>query len=160
MGRTRSGRSGSGGQPGPKTSIAAGISPSRPPGGGTGCATGWERGRFAHPARQPTQPRTPARKASARLRQLGGVIAAITCGLLASAIVVPAAFAMVIPAGQADGTSVTPGPATTGRVITAGGMAGWQITMIALGAALFAAVAAVLLDRALTARPTASTTAT
>jgi hypothetical protein len=33
-------------------------------------------------------------------------------------------------------------------VITAGGMPGWQITLIAVAAALVAATAAVLLDRA------------
>ena len=37
-------------------------------------------------------------------------------------------------------------------------MAGWQITLIALGAALVAAIAAVLLDRALAARRAASAT--
>ena len=43
-------------------------------------------------------------------------------------------------------------------MVTAGGMAGWQITLIALGAALVAAVVAVLLDRALAARRAASAT--
>jgi hypothetical protein len=43
-------------------------------------------------------------------------------------------------------------------VITAGGMAGWQITLIALGAALIAAAAAVLLDRARGTRRAASAT--
>ena len=38
--------------------------------------------------------------------------------------------------------------AATVRVVTTGGMAGWQITLIALGAALIAAAAAVLADRA------------
>jgi hypothetical protein len=38
------------------------------------------------------------------------------------------------------------------RVITAGGMAGWQIALIAAGTAVVAATAAVCLDRALTAR--------
>jgi hypothetical protein len=36
--------------------------------------------------------------------------------------------------------------------VVAGGMAGWQITLIALGAALVAATAAVILDRTLAAR--------
>jgi hypothetical protein len=44
------------------------------------------------------------------------------------------------------------------RVVTAGGMAGWQITLIALGAALAAAVVAVLLDRTLAARRAISAT--
>jgi hypothetical protein len=42
-------------------------------------------------------------------------------------------------------------------VITPGGMAGWQIALIALAAALVAATAAVLVDRARTARRTATT---
>jgi hypothetical protein len=37
-------------------------------------------------------------------------------------------------------------------VVTTGGMPGWEITLIALGAALLAAAAAVLLDRARAAR--------
>ena len=38
------------------------------------------------------------------------------------------------------------------RVVSADGMAGWQITLIAAGAAVTAAVAAVALDRARAAR--------
>ena len=42
-------------------------------------------------------------------------------------------------------------PQGTGvRAITVGGVAGWQISLIAAGAAIVAAVAAVCLDRALT----------
>lgn len=37
-------------------------------------------------------------------------------------------------------------------MITTGGMPGWQITLIALGAALVAAAAAVILDRTLARR--------
>jgi hypothetical protein len=111
---------------------------------------------FAHLPRRGTHPRTAARGAGARLRRLAGVLAAATCGLLASAATVPAAFAMPVP-GPGGGTArVAPVPATTVRVITTGGMAGWQITSIALGAALFAAAAAVLLYRALTVRKAAS----
>jgi len=43
-------------------------------------------------------------------------------------------------------------------VTTAGGMPGWQITLIALGAALVAAVAAVTLDRTLANRRSVSST--
>jgi hypothetical protein len=53
------------------------------------------------------------------------------------------------------------GPATPGgtaQVITAGGMPGWQITLIAVAAALAAATAAVFLDRARTSRRPASAT--
>ena len=58
-----------------------------------------------------------------------------------------------IPPGGADV------PAPPVRVVT-GGMAGWQITLIALGAALVAATAAVVLDRARAARRSASATIT
>jgi hypothetical protein len=43
-------------------------------------------------------------------------------------------------------------------VISAGGMAGWQIALIAAGAALVAAAAAVLVGRALSGRRGATTT--
>jgi hypothetical protein len=113
---------------------------------------------FAHPPRPHTQP-PAARQVGLRLRRLAGVLAAVTCGLLASAAAVPAAFALVLPPGGQGGTTgVAPVPAATVRVITAGGMAGWQVTLIALGAALLAAAAAVLLDRARAARRTASAT--
>ena len=72
----------------------------------------------------------------------------LTCALLAAAVIVPAASAGIpIPPG---------GPAVPAvRVVTAGGMAGWQIAVIAAGAALAAAIAAVVLDRARAARKTA-----
>jgi hypothetical protein len=44
-------------------------------------------------------------------------------------------------------------------VITAGGMPGWQITLIAVGTAAAGAALAVLLDRAWAARKTRPTTA-
>jgi hypothetical protein len=88
------------------------------------------------------------------LPRLAAVLAAVIGGLLASAAVVPAAFATV-PApgldGRKDGSPLAPIPATTVHVVS-GGMAGWQITLIALGAALVAAGAAVVLDRAWAAR--------
>ena len=45
-------------------------------------------------------------------------------------------------------------------MITVGGMPGWQITLIAVAAALLAAAAAVFLDRARAGRRAASATAT
>jgi uncharacterized membrane protein YozB (DUF420 family) len=45
------------------------------------------------------------------------------------------------------------------RTIVAGGMPGWQIALIAVGAALLAAALAVLADRALAAHRRAVTTA-
>jgi hypothetical protein len=47
---------------------------------------------------------------------------------------------------------VPPVTTTPVHVITMGGTPGWQIALIALGAALIAAASAVLLDRARTGR--------
>jgi hypothetical protein len=63
----------------------------------------------------------------------------------------------MIPAGETVGP-VNAAPAVT--TVVAGGMPGWQIALIAVGAALVAAVVAVLLDRArLARRPLAAKTA-
>lgn len=82
------------------------------------------------------------------IRRFLGVLAGLAGALLACAATGSAALAeQVPPAG--GGTGVPSAPV---RVVTEGGMAGWQITLIALGAALLAATAAVLLDRARAAR--------
>jgi hypothetical protein len=108
---------------------------------------------FTHQPREEPHPRTVARQAAERLRRLAAPLAAVICAVLASAAIVPAASASIpIPPG---GPAV---PAPAVRVVTAGGMAGWQITLIALGAALVAAIAAVLLDRGRAARRAASAT--
>ena len=60
---------------------------------------------------------------------------------------------MIPPSGARD-------PAPAAGVVPAGGMPGWQITLIALGAALVAATAAVLLDRATDCPPGSHGTAT
>ena len=95
------------------------------------------------------------------IRRLASVLAGLAGVLLASAAAVPAAFAgtnpIPDPAGYIGdpyiGTSpVAPVPATAVHVINTGGMPGWQIALIACGAALLAATAAVLLDRAWAAR--------
>jgi hypothetical protein len=81
---------------------------------------------------------------TARLRRITAALTAAALGLLAWAAA-PAAFAQVLPP---EHDNYGPVPATTVPVITAGGTPGWQITLIAVAAALIAAVAAVLLDRA------------
>ena len=53
-----------------------------------------------------------------------------------------------------------PDQAPASAVVPVRGMPGWQITLIALGAALVAATAAILLDRARTARRAASAATT
>ena len=104
-----------------------------------------------------TDPLPAARTNGARLGRLAAILAAITGSLLASIAVVPAAFARPVPPPGGSYGPVGPVPATTIHVIAAGGMAGWQITVIALAAALVAATAAVLADRARAARRTATT---
>jgi len=54
-----------------------------------------------------------------------------------------------LPGGTAGWTSRVPAPTHTA---VASGMPGWQITLIAIGAALLAAAAALLLDQAWMAR--------
>jgi hypothetical protein len=98
-----------------------------------------------------SRPWLATRQAGARVGRLATLVAVVISGLLASAAIVPAAFAQPIPIGD-DGAPTTPVPPPTVRVVTTGGMAGWQIALIAVGAALVAAAAAVLLDRKLAGR--------
>jgi hypothetical protein len=79
-------------------------------------------------------------------RILAAVITLAGAGLaLATA---PAALARPLPPPDCCATG-TNAPVT---VITGGGMPGWQITLIAVGAALAGAALAILLDRAWVAR--------
>jgi len=119
---------------------------------------------FTRPSCREPHPRAAAPAPARRLRRLAAAAAAVIGGLLASAAVIPAASAAVptptpIPsyywAQLAQLWRLGPVrvvPDTTVRVVSAGGMAGWQITLIAAGAAVAAAVAAVVLDRARAAR--------
>jgi hypothetical protein len=81
-----------------------------------------------------------------RARRLGGLLAAI--GALVTALVVTgtAAMAQVLPPSGGEVSQPAP-PAPV-----AGGMPGWEITLIAVGAALVAAVLAVVADRTRSAR--------
>jgi hypothetical protein len=109
---------------------------------------------FASRPRRGLRPRTAAGHAAARLRRVAAALAAVTCTLLSSAAIMPAAWAVnVVPN---DG----PDQAPASGVVTAGGMPGWQIILIALGAALVAATAAVRLDRARAARRAGPATTT
>jgi hypothetical protein len=78
-------------------------------------------------------------------RSIFTAVATLAGAVLALAVT-PAAFAMrVPPPGEGSGIAPPPPPV---RVIAEGGMPGWQITLIALAAALVTAVTAVLIDRA------------
>ena len=99
------------------------------------------------------------------IRRLTAALAGLAGALLAFAAVAPAAFARTFPSrppgwdkhpplplGHVAGPVLGPNragypPTSYVRIVT-GGMPGWQIALIAIGAALLAATAAVLLDRA------------
>jgi hypothetical protein len=85
--------------------------------------------------------------------QQGAHLAGLAGVLLASA---PAAFAKRLPPPDCCASGAATG---SGTFITGGGMPGWQITLIAVGAALLAATVAVLLDRARAVRRKTITTA-
>jgi hypothetical protein len=80
-----------------------------------------------------------------RIRRLAGVLAGV---LLVSAVAAPAAFATMRP--EPDGGAYygyTPATPVHVQTTVVGGMPGWQITLIAVGAALLAAAATLLLAR-------------
>jgi hypothetical protein len=103
------------------------------------------------------------------------VAAALACACLGLAITAPAAFAqppgspgyqampislireallhgeILTPASGPGGAASSVAPAVT-RIVVASGMPGWQIVLIAAGAALLAAMVAVFLNQAWTAR--------
>jgi hypothetical protein len=90
--------------------------------------------------------------AAARPRRITAALAAAALGLLAWAAAAPAASARVLPPDGPAGAVIAPPPVI--HVVT-GGMPGWQITLIAVAAALVTATAAVLLDRARASRRSA-----
>ncbi|HEV3289776.1 MAG TPA: hypothetical protein VG123_12345 [Streptosporangiaceae bacterium] len=95
--------------------------------------------------------------AGACLRRITAALVTVTGGVLAWAAAIPAASAAIIPVPPLGG-AYGPVPAAPIRVIAAGGMPGWQITLIAVAAALVAGTAAVFLDRARAGRRPASAT--
>jgi hypothetical protein len=92
-----------------------------------------------------------------RIRRCLTALAGLCCALLLGAATAPAALATLPPPDPNPAWVVTP---PTVHTIVAGGMPGWQITLIAVGAALAAAVIAVMLDRTRTARRQAARPAT
>ena len=87
------------------------------------------------------------------IRRLSAALGVLAGALLAFAAVAPAALARPFPPrppGWNKHPPVPPPRAGT-YIVVAVGMPGWQIALIAIGAALLAATAAVLADRAWTA---------
>ena len=95
-----------------------------------------------------------------RLHRTGIALAGIVAMLLSLGGATPAfAFSMPLPlppGGPRTGAA-HPGAAAV-RTIAAGGMPAWQVSLIAVAAALVAATAAVMLDRARTTRRQESVT--
>ena len=87
-----------------------------------------------------------------RIRRIAAALAGLACAWIGLAVAAPAAFAMTIPGGSGGGVTTPAPPPVQIHTVVMGGMTGWQIALIAVGAALVAATVAVLLDRARTAR--------
>ena len=92
-----------------------------------------------------------------RIRRCLTALAGLGCTLLLGAATAPAALATPAPPDP-NPPWVVPPPAV--HTVVTGGMPGWQIALIAVGAALAAAVTAVLWDRARAARRHATRPAT
>ena len=96
------------------------------------------------------------------IRHIRRALAVLT-GMTAAVLACGAAPAFALreplpPSGSAGDPGAQPVPVVT-RVVVVGGTPGWQIALIAVGAALLAALAAVLAERVLAARRRAITAA-
>ena len=100
-----------------------------------------------------SQPRSPTTRGIPRTRRMPAALGGL-------AVFLTAAIGLCPRRGQPSRRRIIPNragyppvavPAQIHTVVT-GGMPGWQITLIAVGAALLTAALAVLLDRARTAR--------
>jgi len=91
-----------------------------------------------------------------RIRRIGAAVATLAGALLALAAA-PAAFASLPPLPP----GINKHPPLPAHIHTAvvGGMPGWQIILIAVGAALAGAAVAIVADRAQLARKTHASTA-
>jgi hypothetical protein len=87
-----------------------------------------------------------------RIRRTIRLLAVLASALLAFGAAAPALAASLRPPPGSLKSPPAPQPLTRIHAVVTGGMPGWQITLIAVGAALAAATMAVLLDRARTAR--------
>jgi hypothetical protein len=83
------------------------------------------------------------------IRRLASILAGLAAAALTFAAAAPAALATPAPPDPGQ-PGVVPPPAI--HTVVVGGMPGWQITLIATGTAILAAVLALLIDRAWAAR--------
>jgi len=92
-----------------------------------------------------------------RIRRLAILLAGLTAAMLGSVASATAAFAWPDPPGEPGGVyPLLPrspiGTHIATHTVVTGGMPGWQITLIAVGAAVLAAAITVVLDRIWAAR--------
>jgi hypothetical protein len=83
------------------------------------------------------------------IRRSASALVAIAVSLLGFVLCAPSAFALVMRPAGGEGSptgSSQPAPATVHNLV-ATGMAGWEIALIAIGAAIVAAVLAVFTER-------------
>ena len=101
-----------------------------------------------------------------RIRRFAACLAAMVAAVAASALAAPAAFATIAPPAPPGPTAPGPTAPVTGaftkhppavHTVVVGGMPGWQIALIAAGAAVLAAALAVVVDRLLSARRASAT---
>ncbi len=92
------------------------------------------------------------------VRRTASIVVAICSSVLGFALFAPSAFALMVgfrsyangraPAPTGARLAVSQPGLTMVHTVVTGGMAGWLITLIAVGAALLAATVAVFTDRA------------
>jgi hypothetical protein len=99
-------------------------------------------------------------KRTHRIHRLLSLPAGAALALLALFGGASAALASPSKVPGSGGAAAVPVPSGLVRIVTVGGIADWQVAVIALIAALIAATAAVAIDRALAARRRALTAAT
>ena len=85
------------------------------------------------------------------IRRLTGILSACAGAVLSLAVASPAMAATASVPHYGPSVAHAPDPAPIYTVIT-GGMPAWQVTLIAAGAAILAAILAVTADRARAAR--------
>jgi hypothetical protein len=84
------------------------------------------------------------------IRRLAGLLTGLAATVLALTAASPAALAVNVPPPGGGAGTVQPPPQV--HTIVTGGLPGWQITLIAIAAAIIAAAVAVIVDRAWAAR--------
>jgi hypothetical protein len=96
-----------------------------------------------------------------RIRRFAACLVAMVAAVAASALAAPAAFATIAPPAPPGPTAPVTGAITKHppavHTVVVGGMPGWQIALIAAGAAVLAAALAVVVDRLLSARRASAT---